>query len=79
MRFGVTLKMQIRPEHEWDNKDLENQRDIDIPLFQERMNICKSCEHLQFNFCMKCGCLMPFKTRLKSSSCPIGKWTYINK
>jgi hypothetical protein len=40
----------------------------------KRKKICQSCEHNKFNFCVKCGCVIPLKTKFKFSSCPIGKW-----
>lgn len=41
----------------------------------ERIQICTSCPELnRLKMCKKCGCFMPVKIRLKSSSCPIGKW-----
>jgi hypothetical protein len=49
---------------------------VDNDMHIGRMNICKSCEYLfkMTNTCKKCGCFMSVKTRLKTSSCPIGKW-----
>ncbi len=44
-----------------------------------RMVICNSCEDLtKTKLCRNCGCIMPAKVRLKSKSCPIGKWGAIN-
>ena len=42
----------------------------------KRFLICQSCPELikLTNQCKKCGCLMKAKTKLKKSSCPIGKW-----
>lgn len=41
-----------------------------------RFGICKGCEFLtqNTNQCIKCGCLMHLKTKLKVAECPIGKW-----
>ena len=41
----------------------------------KRMQICLGCEHLikLTHQCKKCGCLMNLKTKLKDSTCPIGK------
>lgn len=41
-----------------------------------RMKICKSCPHflVAAYMCRKCGCYMPFKTKLKNMSCPEGHW-----
>lgn len=41
----------------------------------ERMEICKTCPFKgDDNRCGKCGCFLPAKTRVKKSTCPIGKW-----
>lgn len=41
-----------------------------------RLQICKECPRLfkPTMQCKECGCFMRIKTRLKSASCPIGKW-----
>lgn len=38
--------------------------------------ICKSCDQYRkvIDQCKACGCIITLKTRLKESSCPIGKW-----
>ena len=52
-----------------DFKDIEN-----------RLKICRSCEHKQGNSlknmkCKICECRVRYKVRLSSSYCPEGKWT----
>lgn len=46
-------------------------------IVNKRLAICKSCpEFIQTTTqCRKCGCFMSAKTRLKTASCPIAKWT----
>lgn len=40
-----------------------------------RMDICSTCPFKgDDNRCGKCGCFLPAKTRVKKSSCPIGRW-----
>ena len=40
-----------------------------------RMEICNSCPFKgDDQRCGKCGCFLPAKTRVKKSTCPIGKW-----
>lgn len=41
-----------------------------------RLQICRECPRLfkPTMQCKECGCFMRIKTRLKSASCPIGKW-----
>lgn len=43
---------------------------------EKRMNECLNCEFLipAQSRCSKCGCFMNMKTRLQTSTCPIGKW-----
>jgi hypothetical protein len=43
---------------------------------QERVEICNNCDKLTvLKTCKECGCIMPFKTWLKISTCPLKKWT----
>jgi hypothetical protein len=60
------------------------------PISQEeidrRIGICKGCEFFTPNIptlpehqrkqerCVKCGCYMNFKAKLRSQHCPMGKW-----
>ena len=41
-----------------------------------RNRICKSCDRYlaATSMCKECGCYMPFKTKLRSSACPLGHW-----
>jgi len=41
---------------------------------RERRLICEKCEFNVMNLCKKCGCIIPAKTKLEKSECPIGKW-----
>lgn len=43
---------------------------------QTRLEICKQCPRLfkPTMQCKECKCFMRIKTRIKSASCPIGKW-----
>lgn len=43
-------------------------------LKEKRMAICKECPHSRLNLCKQCGCVIPFKTALLNSKCPIGNW-----
>lgn len=42
----------------------------------ERLDICKKCEHLfkPTRTCKMCGCFMAAKTWLKHAHCPEGHW-----
>jgi hypothetical protein len=44
-------------------------------LQEQRENICKSCDSFTtLNTCKECGCIMPLKNKIKSATCPLGKW-----
>lgn len=45
-------------------------------ISEERLNICKTCEHLyqRTNQCRLCACFMNAKTKLAAAKCPINKW-----
>jgi hypothetical protein len=40
----------------------------------KRIKICRECEHYKTFICTQCGCIMPFKVRLKNEYCPLKKW-----
>lgn len=42
---------------------------------EARYDICKSCPSFSIlKTCKECGCIMPLKTKINGSNCPIGKW-----
>jgi hypothetical protein len=50
---------------------------------EQRLEICKNCENLKpfvdiageiLQQCSVCKCLVFFKTKVPSATCPIGKW-----
>ena len=46
---------------------------------QQRIKICENCEHYtKLNFCSRCNCFMPVKTRLPYKKCPIDKWPRVD-
>ena len=49
---------------------------VENEVYQTRFSTCKVCEHYAetFHRCEECGCIVPFKAQLRSSTCPIGKW-----
>jgi hypothetical protein len=73
-------KNEKKLEEEWEfqekeiNLFKEDPLEIKIEIFKERMEICKKCESLKFNFCVQCHCFMPLKTRFKVFKCPLNKW-----
>lgn len=45
-------------------------------IADERLKICKECEHLEHTLlqCEVCGCFMKGKTLFPFSKCPLDKW-----
>lgn len=43
---------------------------------EERMSVCEKCEFFNsyLKTCRKCGCFLPAKIKIKSSTCPLTKW-----
>ena len=41
---------------------------------ERRFAICLRCEFFHDSRCVKCGCFMALKSRMRSQSCPVGKW-----
>lgn len=72
--------MKERPARPWDlfNKNIGR---VTEELKQERLDICKACEH--FNkpgpqLCGQCGCFMPAKASLPNAWCPVHKWEAVD-
>ncbi len=41
-----------------------------------RMGMCENCTFkTAVNTCKKCGCVIPFKVRIKQSKCPMDYWS----
>lgn len=36
----------------------------------KRLEFCKSCDNLISGMCLKCGCYVEFRARLKDTTCP---------
>ena len=55
---------------------LNNENYISEEVASNRMSICSECPRLiKFTHqCKECGCFMKLKTKLKTASCPLGKW-----
>lgn len=49
---------------------------VNSSIQNDRMSICNNCEYFNSKTtqCRQCGCFMSAKARLKTSSCPAGKW-----
>lgn len=67
----------IIEKHLSGNAVLQTQEEVqeDRSSVAYRIETCKNCDRLNtLKFCKECGCFMPAKVRIKSASCPIGKW-----
>lgn len=42
----------------------------DDETYQNRLNICKECEHLYNGMCGKCGCYVELRALKKEQKCP---------
>jgi hypothetical protein len=41
---------------------------------KRRLDVCRSCPHLQNIRCTVCGCFISLKAGLEATSCPLKKW-----
>ena len=51
-----------------------NSLNADPDEIERRKSICAECEFNRKDRCMKCGCWLQYKARLKAESCPANKW-----
>lgn len=49
---------------------------IDQNTIDKRIDTCNSCDFFmkKNERCIKCGCFIKLKARMRSQTCPIGKW-----
>ena len=43
-------------------------------LYENRLDVCRSCEMLMQGMCRKCGCYVELRAAVKKNVCPWGKW-----
>lgn len=46
----------------------------DDELYNERLDICKSCDKLSEGTCLKCGCYVELRAASNNAACPAKKW-----
>ena len=64
----------------WINWFLDKWSDLKYKkYFDERLNICKTCEYNKSGVCSVCHCVLKAKTKAEGSKCPKGKWDTIEK
>lgn len=42
--------------------------------YQERLQICDTCDRRQGGSCLECGCNLALKAKGRAFKCPLGKW-----
>jgi hypothetical protein len=55
---------------------LDSSKEEERARIDARMAVCNACPELRkpLDQCAKCGCFMRVKTKLRDTSCPLGKW-----
>lgn len=43
---------------------------VEDPVYRQRLNACRDCDHLISGVCMKCGCYVEFRAAFKTMKCP---------
>ncbi len=49
---------------------IDESEKADEATANKRLNLCKNCDNLISGMCLKCGCYVEVRTRLKNSECP---------
>ena len=43
---------------------------VDSDLYKKRLSYCKNCDYLISGMCLKCGCYVEIRAKLKDKNCP---------
>ena len=43
---------------------------VEDDKYQERLDICRTCDHLMNGMCRVCGCFVEMRAVMKKNSCP---------
>lgn len=77
----ICKKCLLREMAEADVKMIENYRDaikekdrVGEEVYENRLQICKSCELLNAGTCGACGCYVELRAIAKVGKCPHKKW-----
>lgn len=41
---------------------------------EQRINFCNECPSYKDGLCSECSCVMAFKVKVATATCPKGKW-----
>ena len=57
-------------------KNLDEELKVSEELYQQRLAICKECDHLLMGMCRICGCYVEMRACMKRKMCPdvIKRW-----
>ncbi len=47
---------------------------VSSAIYDKRITVCESCEHLTNNQCNLCGCYVKKKAKWSTERCPKNKW-----
>jgi hypothetical protein len=48
---------------------------VEKDVSKGRLEICNICQFNMGGICVRCGCILVAKTKLKNQKCPMGKWS----
>ena len=51
-------------------ESLGKEKLVDNNIYEKRISHCKECDNLLSGMCVKCGCYVEVRARLKDSDCP---------
>lgn len=46
----------------------------DPALYEQRLAVCRTCDHLEAGTCLACGCYVELRAAVQKSRCPYRKW-----
>lgn len=52
----------------------DGMKTVELPIYNQRLEICSICEHRVDSRCALCGCFLEDKAKWRVSECPIAKW-----
>ena len=73
--MGIPISTHTIKDLAKATKDMILKQYVDEETAEKRIEICLKCPHIHGNRCGLCGCFMRKKAALRSSNCPIGKWS----
>jgi hypothetical protein len=73
--MGVPVAIDTVKDLSKAARDMILRQYVDEDTASARMDICRICPHLHGKRCGVCGCHMDKKIILRSSKCPLDKWS----